>query len=245
MDRPFKDGLINIEKPLQCQKVYRQLKQAIHDGDIKRGTWIQEDQICKVLGASRTPVREAFNRLKGEGILEIVHRKGARVVDMSAAQIGALYEARMHIELIYFLKSAKSLTREKYRQLKNELSEIERKVLNSEAYSEEWEKYRKKYVRVDRNFHDQLILECGNEFWVKVYLQIRDLITISGAKRSFTSEGIKSAIREHHEILDALIEGRFQDARDLMANHIMNTLRYEENDMRQQEMADMVNNIVG
>lgn len=164
---------------------------------------------------------------------------------MSAAQIGALYEARMHIELIYFLKSAKSLTREKYRQLKNELSEIERKVLNSEAYSEEWEKYRKKYVRVDRNFHDQLILECGNEFWVKVYLQIRDLITISGAKRSFTSEGIKSAIREHHEILDALIEGRFQDARDLMANHIMNTLRYEENDMRQQEMADMVNNIVG
>ena len=244
MGASLKNKFLNLEKPLaQSEKVYRELKQAILDGDIKRGTWIQEDQICKAFGASRTPVRETFSRLKGENILEIIPRKGARVVDMNALQVGALYEARANIELAYFLKSAKSLTREDYLHLRTELSEIEQNLLNTEEYSEEWEAYRKTYTRIDRNFHDRLILNCGNEYWVKFYWQIRDLIVISGNIRSFSSASMHSVIKEHYEILEALIDERFEDARDLMSEHIINTCRHEEENMRRQEMQQMTNNL--
>lgn len=244
MDNRVIKKVLKLEKPLaQGEKVYRELKQAILDGDIKRGTWIQEEQICKAFEASRTPVREAFSRLKGENILEIMPRKGARVVDMNALQLGDLYEARANIELFYFLKSANSFTREDYLHLKNELSEIEQKLLNTEEYSEEWEAYRKTFTRIDRNFHDRLILNCGNEYWVKFYWQIRDLIVISGNVRSFSSTSMRSVIKEHYEILEALIDERFEDARDLMSEHIINTYHHEEKNMRRQEMQQMTNNL--
>ena len=63
-----------------------------------------------MLSASRTPVREAFNRLRGEGLLEILPRKGARIINMSGAQLDALYETRALIELAYFEKSATTFT---------------------------------------------------------------------------------------------------------------------------------------
>lgn len=235
MTRLFDNKALSSRKSQNRRsEVYRTLKQAILDGEIERGTWLQEDQVCQVLKASRTPIREAFNRLKGEGLLEIIPRKGARVIDLSSAQIDSLYEARANLELTYFDKSIRSLKPQDYEQLKEELCAIESKLLDSEQYSEEWDHYRKEFSAIDRAFHDRLILACGNEYWVKIYFQIRDLIIISSIGRSFTHESVMGVIMEHRQILDALIEKDYSKARDLLADHIMNTRRYEDvNDHRQ------------
>jgi len=227
------------EPPDLRESIYKKIKHSILDGDIMRGSWLQEDQVCKMLDASRTPVREAFNRLSGEGLLEIFPRKGARIIDMSGTQVDALYEARTLIELTYFEKSATMFTSKDYEQFLTELRDFEEKLLNAPEHSEEWEEHRKGYTYWDRSFHDKLLLACGNEYWIKIYFQIRDLVIISANSRSFTKETIKSAMQEHHQILDVLCDGRYAEARKLLAEHILNTRRYDDMHLRRQRIQSM------
>lgn len=227
------------EAPDLRESIYSKIKQAILDGDVMPGSWLQEDQICRMLSASRTPVREAFNRLRGEGLLEILPRKGARIIDMSGAQLDALYETRALIELAYFEKSAAMFTSKDYAQFLTELSGFEEKLSNTPEHSAEWEEHRKGFVRWDRTFHDKLLRACGNEYWIKVYFQIRDLIIISANVRSFTAETVKSAMQEHHQILDVLFDGRYAEARKLLADHILNTRRYDDMHSRRQRVQSM------
>ncbi len=193
------------------------------------------------MAASRTPVREAFDRLRDDGFLKIFPRKGARVIDMSGAQVDALYEARANIELAYFEKSAEVLTLKDYKQMRNELSAIEEKLLNAPEHSEEWEQHRKVFTHVDRSFHDKLILACGNEYWIRIYFQIRDFIIICRNGRSFAKESVSSAIKEHHQMLDALCDRRYAEARKLFAEHIINTRHYDDVHLRRQRITSIYN----
>jgi DNA-binding GntR family transcriptional regulator len=230
-------GIQTEKEPLDLREsIYRKIKQSILDGDIMRGSWLQEDQVCKGLAASRTPVREAFNRLSGEGLLEIFPRKGVRIIDLSGTQVDALYEARALVELAYFEKSATAFTLKDYEQSLNELCDFEEKLLNTPEHSEKWEELRKSFIHWDRTFHDKLLMACGNEYWIKVYFQIRDLIIISSNGRSFAKESIHSAMQEHHQILDALCDKRYAEARKLLAEHILNTRRYDDMKLRRQRI---------
>lgn len=218
------------------EDIYRKIKESILDGVIKPGSWLQEDQVSSMLAVSRTPVREAFNRLRGEGLVQIVPRKGARVIDMSGAQIDSLFETRAHIELTYFETSAAVLTLDDYEKFRHELCDIEKKLLNSLVYSEEWEGFRKTFNHIDRSFHDKFILACGNEYWIKMYFQIRDLVIVSSNGRSLAEETVKGAIQEHHGILDALMEGGYAEAKKQLAMHILKTRYYADQHLRQERM---------
>jgi DNA-binding FadR family transcriptional regulator len=107
------------------------------------------------------------------------------------------------------------------------LRDFEEKLLNMTEYSEEWEEHRKGFIRWDRSFHDKLLLSCGNEYWIKIYFQIRGLVIISANSRSYSKETVKGAMQEHHQILDVLRDGHYAKARELLAEHILNTKRYD------------------
>ena len=62
------------------------------------GTWLREHTVATSLGLSRTPVREALRLLAAEGVVELVHNRGARVVSWSAEDIDEAYRLRALIE---------------------------------------------------------------------------------------------------------------------------------------------------
>jgi DNA-binding FadR family transcriptional regulator len=130
-------------------------------------------------------------------------------------------------------------TLKEYEHFLNELCNFEEKLLSTPEHSEKWEELRKDFIHWDRFFHDKLLMVCGNEYWIKVYFQIRDLIIISANIRSLAKESIKSAMQEHHQILDALCDRRYVEARKLLAEHILNTRRYDDMQLRRQRIKSM------
>ena len=57
-------------------RILRIVEQAILNGTIKPGERLIETELSKNLGISKSPVREALKRLKGEGIVKLVLRRG-------------------------------------------------------------------------------------------------------------------------------------------------------------------------
>ena len=82
-----KPGLIRAE-------VYEHLKLEIVQGRLPGGERLAEENIAASLGVSRTPVREAVQRLAQDGFVELIPNKGARVRSLSSIEIIQTYAVR-------------------------------------------------------------------------------------------------------------------------------------------------------
>src|SRR4051812_5004165 len=78
--------------------VYESLRDAISDGRIVGGERVREEDVARNLGVSRTPVREALQRLQQRGLLVFGPGRGLVVAQLSQQQIVELYAMRQILE---------------------------------------------------------------------------------------------------------------------------------------------------
>src|ERR1700745_3877723 len=80
-------------------RVYEQLKAMAGSYELKPGERLNEGELAKRLGVSRTPLREALNRLNTEGFLRFAPGRGFCCRQLDAHEIFDLYELRKSIEV--------------------------------------------------------------------------------------------------------------------------------------------------
>ena len=78
--------------------VYESLRDAISDGRFGIGERVREEEIARNLGVSRTPVREALQRLQQRGLLVFGTGRGLVVAQLSQHQVLQLYAMREILE---------------------------------------------------------------------------------------------------------------------------------------------------
>jgi DNA-binding GntR family transcriptional regulator len=104
-------------KLTQTEKAYQIIKRALLKGEIEEGRFVSEQDLRRRYGISRTPFREACNRLHNEQILEVVPRRGYFVPQLSFRSFGDLLEARLLIEGSIAELAAVRATKEEMREL--------------------------------------------------------------------------------------------------------------------------------
>src|SRR5699024_6166824 len=67
--------------------VAERLSEMITEGQLQPGSRLNERELCKRLGISRTPLREAFWLLASEGLIDMEPNKGAKITILSEADI--------------------------------------------------------------------------------------------------------------------------------------------------------------
>src|SRR5260221_8530480 len=85
------------------------LRQAILRGELRPGQRLHASDLAERWDVSATPLREAFQRLAGEGLVELLPHRGARVGELAAHATPALYELRLLLEplaLRHFLEAS-------------------------------------------------------------------------------------------------------------------------------------------
>lgn len=93
------DKHVDINSDSVVDRVYEQLKAMAVSYEFKPGERLNEGDIAKRLGVSRTPLREALNRLNTEGFLRFTPGKGFFCRELDAHEIFDLYELRKSIEV--------------------------------------------------------------------------------------------------------------------------------------------------
>jgi DNA-binding GntR family transcriptional regulator len=79
-------------------RAYRKLLDEIVGGELPSGTVLGEVEQSERLGVSRTPLREAFNRLVADGMLDAEPGRGVVVSQLSLETVTELYEVREGLE---------------------------------------------------------------------------------------------------------------------------------------------------
>ncbi|PVZ15281.1 MULTISPECIES: GntR family transcriptional regulator [unclassified Pseudomonas] len=78
--------------------IEERIRLAILDGSLPTGTAVRQQELANLYGVSRMPVREALRQLEAQGLLTVVHHKGAVVAELINDTVSEAYDLRLLLE---------------------------------------------------------------------------------------------------------------------------------------------------
>ncbi len=187
---------------------YSLILSAIDIGTYRPGDRLVESELADRFGVSRTPIREALQRLETQSLLS---RDGRSLIvaSLDHNQMAELYVVRSELEGLAARLAARHATEEEVRLLKAMVEEDRSRVSDPSALS-----------RTNRRFHRQVHLASHNRYLV----QQLDLVYRSMALMATTSLSAKgrseTALNEHEAIVDAISAGDGEKAYFELKGHI-------------------------
>lgn len=187
---------------------YALILEAIDQGVYRPGDRLVEAELAERLGVSRTPVREALQRLETQSMLS---RDGRSLIvaSLDHNQLAELYVVRAELEGLAARLAAKHATPEEVKVL-SDMVEADRAHLGDPAA----------LSRANRRFHKQIHLASHNRYLV----QQLDLVHRSMALLATTSLAAEgrgtAALAEHEAIARAIAAGEGEAAAQALRAHI-------------------------
>jgi DNA-binding GntR family transcriptional regulator len=186
-------------------ELYEELRAAIIDGEIPPNARIVETDISEQYEVSRTPVRQALQRLKQAGLL----RESARalvVSEFSTEELKDFCAVRDNLESLAAQLAASSRTEVDLILLEEIQALFEKAIGNDIA----------EVVRLNHEFHNAVWEASRNRFLKDQLLHVRGLIERIDTTTLDTEERQRQALAEHRAIYDALV-ARDEEAARLAA----------------------------
>ena len=204
------DGSASLE-----EKVYLSLEEQIISQKLRPGESVTEMKLSRELGVSRTPVREALQRLDREGLIKLVPNKGAVVLGISEKDLIDIYKIRMRLEGLATSIAAEKRDPEFCREL---CDNVELTGFYMEKGDIE------KVKNLDSQFHDIIYRSCESRMLGKTLSELHRYIA-SYRKLSLAVDGrIERSLSEHREIYDAIVRGDAAAADALTSEHVERAL---------------------
>ncbi|EHK65451.1 GntR family transcriptional regulator [Achromobacter arsenitoxydans] len=192
------------------EKVYLRIRDMAIDFEFKPGERLNEVALSKELGVSRTPLREALNRLSIEGLLRFLPGKGFFCRDLDVQEIFALYELRKSLE-VSALRLA--IQRATDNDIRDALS-----FLDSTG-PEAGERSVAEMVALDEAFHERIMAMSGNAEMLRVLKNVNARIRF--VRWIDMNRGDRPASqREHHRLLEALQARNEAEGVAILEQHI-------------------------
>ncbi len=198
-----------MNKPLK-EIAYETLRNDILSGKIPGGSHITESSISKRLKVSRTPVREALQRLTQERLITALPRAGYIVEDMSYEDIQDIFSARFEIETLVIKKAVQYIT-------PDELKQLSENVKQARAYLKSGE--HEQVTRLDLEFHGILYKASRSRTFYRICRNLGELTMKYRHGLNLAKDLWHEAIRNHETILAALKSGNEEMAVKAIAGH--------------------------
>jgi DNA-binding GntR family transcriptional regulator len=193
-------------------RAYTLIKNKIIKCEYLPNQFLVEAELMHVVGASRTPIREALNKLEQEGLITILPKRGVMVNDITLAAVNEIFEVRFLIEP-YMIRHYGRLIPESVIRKQLELVD----EVGHTAYGEHG------YV-VDNDLHQLLINASGNAYLIelmeKIYSQNHRVRILSGMRQGSRAQETPA---EHAKILKLMLEKNYEKAAEAMKVHLMNS----------------------
>jgi DNA-binding GntR family transcriptional regulator len=190
---PLQDSLSLVDL------AYQNMRRRIFDNSWAPGYQALEGEIALQLGMSRTPVREALIRLAKEALVEVVPRRGMRVLPVSSTDMKQIYEILGALEsLAAEMLAARQPGDEELQPLITATQAMEDALARDDLDA---------WAEADESFHEQLITMAGNTLLAEAVFSYWDR---AHRARMFTlrlrPKPVNST-KEHMALVDKLRQG--------------------------------------
>ena len=192
-------------------QVYQVLKEQIISCTLVPGQRLDVGLMAGRLGVSRTPIKDALQRLATQGLITIHARRGTFVTKISPRDVHETFDVREALELKAVELAAGRITPQKLKKLR-ELNEKMAAPTTSQF----------EHIALNSELHQVLVETCGNRRLMAVYLDLNahlQIARITNNSDSWVSRLPKTKA-EHENIIDALAQNQIDRAKEAVIAHI-------------------------
>lgn len=193
------------------EQVYQSIKQDICNGKLAPGQWLQEQEIASQLNVSRSPVREAFRMLSGDGLVNEIPNKGVFVRKFTQKDIEDIFDVRKMLETYAIYNSKKYMTKDKEEELYDSLEKMKVAFRTKDMDA---------YVDLDTHIHELIIRLSGNELVNLFYDKVHSMLQPFRIYSLTETERFSESITEHTDIVEAIIKGDVATANERNLTHL-------------------------
>jgi DNA-binding GntR family transcriptional regulator len=194
--------------PNLTELTYRSIKESLLNGRFGELARLTEDSLAKQLGISKSPVREALNRLEAEGLIRIESRRGASVRRFSAKEVRDLYDLRVALE-VHSIDAA-AITPKFLRDLGASIGRTKKFLKSGDKLA---------HIEEDMKFHGMITAASGNVELCRVLENVQQKTLLCRSKSYELSSS--TAPVAHRRIYEALKKGDKREAQVAMQEHIV------------------------
>ena len=192
------------------------IREMILDGSLAPGDRINEVELAGELGISRGPLREAIQRLAGEGLLTVISHRGAFVRTFEPREIVELYELRAALELHAIRLLAARGTDDGRTDVEALLAQPRDRTTtpNEHAYPTE------------PDFHQRLVMLVDNQALLRSWLEVHRQLSLVRTRSGHEPTRARAADVEHDDIVAALSKRDGERAVALMRAHLTHAMHH-------------------
>lgn len=201
-----------VEKQTKAQAIYGALLEEIEEGRLPAGRALDEVQMARTYGVSRTPIREAIRRLELTGLVKARSHRGAVVVGFSERQLDDMFAVMAELEGLCAKWAALAMTTDERRQIK---------TLHAGAAGFVDVQDHEAYVAANSSFHEAIYDGAHNDV-------LSDLVRSTRRRAApfrqiqFRGPGrLAKSHAEHGRIVDAIVAADADRAYAAMRAHIV------------------------
>lgn len=220
--------------PLQQRPLYLdvadRVRELVYQRDLRPGDWVDEPALCAQLGISRTPLREALKALHGEGLVELVPRKGCRVRDLDDDELLELFPVMASLEGLCANLATRKLAKDDMARLQALHAQLEACAAADDIDG---------YYEINREFHLAIQHLADNRWLQRITSELRNVLILARHRQLTMPGRLQASLEEHRAVMAALDARDAEAAAAAMHDHLCHQERVlrEERALRATESA--------
>jgi len=204
--------LLDGDSLRRSEVAYMRIKDALQHAGLEPGEPLSEPQLSKMLGISRTPVREALQQLAQEGLVQVIPGRAVTVASRSVQDVLDVIHMRSLLEPELARLAAESASDQHRKAFANCMNEMEA-ALAADDYPA-WSK-------ADVVFHDTMSQACPNPLLGETVVMLRNRVHhLAKTDSRHNPARLAACTAEHRRIVDALLNRDGKEAEEAMRDHL-------------------------
>jgi DNA-binding GntR family transcriptional regulator len=195
------------------KEIYENLRYRIITNELRAGQQLYEKRLMEEYGIGRTPLREIFQELQRNGLIEIIPKLGTRVVSLDVRTLRDTIQLRRELEGLAAELAALHIETEQFDRLKHLLDRAAGVKTNSTADL-------KKLSNIDMEFHSILYDASGNRQLKEMIESLLYKMSMYWFQVGFSAAEFREQFDELAELLRAIKKKEPDTAREIMKRHI-------------------------
>ena len=176
--------------------VYHEIKKRLINNTIKPGERLWEDKIAEELGVSRTPVREAINRLVAEKFIENRSHKGIFAAEISKEDLDNMLDVRIALETLSVKECCKLIKDEEIEDLQRIYQDYSNKLINNEYIEAS---------QLDSQMHKFIAQISKNKKLMEYINEIQDIFAYARTSQvKWTPSKVNRSLQDHKNLIEAI-----------------------------------------
>jgi DNA-binding GntR family transcriptional regulator len=212
---PLPAQVAQIERRLVRERVYVTVREWIVSGTLRPNEKMRDVELAARLGVSRTPVREALQRLEDEGFVQTAPNRWTRVSPLDIGEAWRLYPIIWSLETLAVRAGGHQLTAADLREMTRTNERLARALRQRSAAEAS---------AADRDFHAVVLRRSDNPELIRI---VRDLkVKLQRLESGYFGGSVvaERSVAEHRRIVAALKMRRFEGAAKALEANWRNSL---------------------